>query len=109
MIPALLGILKAGGAYVPLEPSFPNARIHWILDSLQVRHLVTQRKLLPTLASAGPGATLQHVICLDRLEQEDGQEDARSHPLNASLRIWTWEHLERQPQGNLPPRARPED
>src|SRR5205085_4927116 len=34
MVPALLGILKAGGAYVPLEPSFPEARVRWILASL---------------------------------------------------------------------------
>ncbi|MDP5209824.1 non-ribosomal peptide synthetase [Microbulbifer sp. 2205BS26-8] len=31
MVVALLAILKAGGAYVPLEPSYPRARLQFIL------------------------------------------------------------------------------
>ncbi|WP_031280659.1 non-ribosomal peptide synthetase, partial [Photorhabdus temperata] len=32
MVIGLLAILKAGGAYIPLDPSYPLARLHYILD-----------------------------------------------------------------------------
>ncbi|MBW8873678.1 MAG: amino acid adenylation domain-containing protein [Acidobacteria bacterium] len=63
MIPALLGVLKAGGAYVPLEVTYPEARIEWILDRLDVRWMVTQESLLPTVRSLAAGAL--DVVCLD--------------------------------------------
>ena len=32
MIVAILGTLKAGAAYVPIAPSYPEDRIHYILE-----------------------------------------------------------------------------
>ena len=37
MVVALLGVLKAGAAYVPLDPTFPAARLAFMLDGLQAR------------------------------------------------------------------------
>ena len=65
VIPALLGILKAGAAYVPLEPSFPNARIEWILDSLSVRCVITQSIHVPTFDQINL-PSLKHLLCVDR-------------------------------------------
>jgi amino acid adenylation domain-containing protein/non-ribosomal peptide synthase protein (TIGR01720 family) len=64
MIPALLGILKAGGAYVPLETTYPEARIEWILDRLQVGWMITQTPLLSTVRKLGSTA-LRHAVCVD--------------------------------------------
>ncbi|KKE81562.1 non-ribosomal peptide synthetase, partial [Pseudoalteromonas luteoviolacea] len=40
MIIGILGILKSGGAYVPLEPSFPESRLQYMLDELQLGYVV---------------------------------------------------------------------
>src|SRR5262249_27061415 len=66
MIPALLAILKAGGTYVPLEPSWPAARVHWILSSFAIRHVLTQADKVPDLAALEPLPWLSGVLCLDR-------------------------------------------
>ena len=56
MIPSLLGILKAGGGYVPMEPTFPDARVRFILQTLNIHCLITQGAWLTklqALAQAG--------------------------------------------------------
>lgn len=63
MIPALLGILKAGGAYVPLEVTYPEARIEWILDRLDIRYVITQTSLLAAIGNLGAGSF--KTVCVD--------------------------------------------
>jgi amino acid adenylation domain-containing protein len=41
MVVAALGILKAGGAYLPLDPSYPVARLTFMLDDARVPVLIT--------------------------------------------------------------------
>ncbi len=41
----LLAILKAGGAYVPLEPTFPPARLAFVVTDADVRVILTERSL----------------------------------------------------------------
>ena len=41
MIVAALGILKAGGAYLPLDPTYPAARLAFVLQDAQVRVVVS--------------------------------------------------------------------
>lgn len=43
---ALLGVLKAGGACVPLDPSYPAARVSYILKDSQAPVLITEPGLL---------------------------------------------------------------
>ena len=56
---AMLAILKAGGAFVPLDPSYPAARLTFLLADAGVLLLVTQEKLADELPT---GAQL---VCLD--------------------------------------------
>ncbi|MEN8219116.1 MAG: AMP-binding protein, partial [Pseudomonadota bacterium] len=64
MIIGLLAILKAGGAYVPIDPSYPAARIRYMLDDSVTPLLLTQSSLKAHL----PLDELEHdcvVVCLD--------------------------------------------
>jgi amino acid adenylation domain-containing protein len=45
VVVAMLGVLKAGGAYVPLNPSYPQARLAFMVDETQIRLLLTQQRL----------------------------------------------------------------
>ncbi len=47
---AILAILKAGGAYLFLDPNYPQERLTDILHDSQVSVLITQQKLLASLA-----------------------------------------------------------
>ena len=60
MVIGLLGILKAGGAYLPLDPSYPRARIAFMLEDSEVPVLLTQQNLARDLP-----AHRAEVSCLD--------------------------------------------
>ncbi|MEM7758012.1 MAG: condensation domain-containing protein, partial [Cyanobacteria bacterium P01_A01_bin.40] len=60
MIIGMLGILKAGGAYLPLDPTYPPARLAFMLSDSQVSILLTTQKLTDQL----PQLPTQ-IICLD--------------------------------------------
>jgi amino acid adenylation domain-containing protein len=38
---AVYGIMKAGGVYVPLDPSAPAARVRYVIQDCDIRHIVT--------------------------------------------------------------------
>jgi amino acid adenylation domain-containing protein len=80
MVIALFGVLKAGGAYVPLEPTYPAARLSYMLADSQVSVLLTQEHLLATLPPQHGAA----VICLDRDLKEFDGDDAENVPCGAT-------------------------
>ncbi len=46
LIAAILGVLKAGKIYVPLDPSFPRARLTYMLEDSQAALILTNNKNL---------------------------------------------------------------
>jgi amino acid adenylation domain-containing protein len=60
MVIGLLGILKSGGAYLPMDPSYPPARLAFMLEDSQAAVLVSHQKLVADL----PFNNI-HVVCLD--------------------------------------------
>ncbi len=66
MVVAVLAVLKAGGAYVPLEGSWPADRVHYILETKGIEHLVTQASRLPFVEALPPLPELRQVVCPDR-------------------------------------------
>ncbi|MES2316844.1 MAG: amino acid adenylation domain-containing protein [Pseudomonadota bacterium] len=60
MVAALLGILKAGAAYVPLDPSYPSARLNYMLRDSRAALLLTESHLAHDLAAGLYGG-----VCLD--------------------------------------------
>ena len=45
MMVALLAILKAGGVYVPLDANYPPARLAYIIDDAQMKHLISRKEM----------------------------------------------------------------
>ena len=45
MIIAILAVLKAGGAYIPIDPTYPQDRVEYMLNSSNAKILLTQNKL----------------------------------------------------------------
>jgi amino acid adenylation domain-containing protein/FkbH-like protein len=67
MVGAILGTLLAGAAYVPLDIKYPKDRLSFTLRDAQVKVLLTQSKLLPSIPE------LQSpVCCLDSLDDLAG-------------------------------------
>ena len=56
----LLGILKAGGAYVPMDPTYPAARLAFMLEDSRAPVLVTVERLRDRVS----GSRCE-VVCLD--------------------------------------------
>ena len=85
----LLGILKAGGAYVPLDPAYPKERIAFMLEDANVKVLLTQQQLKPSLPE-------HHceILCLDSdwnsIAKENSENlDAFSTTENLAYVIYT--------------------
>ena len=61
MIVGLLGILKAGGAYIPIDPTYPAARLSYLLEDAAVPVLLSTESVLSGLPKSSP-----QIVCLDR-------------------------------------------
>ena len=53
LVVSLLAILKAGGAYLPLDPSYPQARLSFMLEDAGVKALLTHTHLRSRLPQSG--------------------------------------------------------
>lgn len=70
MVVGMLGILKAGAAYVPLDPSYPQARLDFMVADAELDLLLTQRKLAGKICAADVS-----LVCLDDAGLFTGQSD----------------------------------
>jgi amino acid adenylation domain-containing protein/non-ribosomal peptide synthase protein (TIGR01720 family) len=80
MMVGLLGILKAGGAYLPLDPSYPSARLAFMLEDSGVSVLITREELQARLPDHRA-----RVVCLDRDQAEIETESKRNLAGHADL------------------------
>ncbi|HKV08641.1 MAG TPA: amino acid adenylation domain-containing protein, partial [Thermoanaerobaculia bacterium] len=84
MIVGLLAILEAGGAWVPLDPSYPAARLEFMLGDSKAPVLLIQDHLRGRLEASGV-----EVVLL----AEDGSGEARNlpdpHPESAAYVLYT--------------------
>jgi amino acid adenylation domain-containing protein len=71
----LLGVLKAGGAFIPMDPTYPRARLAFMLQDSRAPILLTVERLRERMP---PGAS--QVVCLDSALEADAGDvgDLRS-------------------------------
>jgi non-ribosomal peptide synthetase component F len=53
---AIYGALKAGGVFVPLDPFMPAARLAFILEDCDIRHVVTSDRMTKPLSELPSGS-----------------------------------------------------
>ncbi|MDY8021009.1 non-ribosomal peptide synthetase [Paenibacillus polymyxa] len=78
MVIGILGTLKAGGAYLPIDPSYPEERIHYMLEDSGASMLLTQKHLRDKLAYHGPIMDLDG----ESLQQKEQDGSANPQPVN---------------------------
>jgi amino acid adenylation domain-containing protein/non-ribosomal peptide synthase protein (TIGR01720 family) len=101
MVETLLGITKSGAAYLPLETSYPEERVRWILDRMNVRIAVLGNATLGSIAGLAPELPeLRHLICL---------EEHPAAPLPPRVTLWEPGHLASCPVSRPARHAGPED
>jgi amino acid adenylation domain-containing protein len=49
LVVTLIAIMKCGAAYLPLDPSYPSARLEFMLDDSDTKCLITSKNLLSSL------------------------------------------------------------
>ncbi|HEY5029379.1 MAG TPA: amino acid adenylation domain-containing protein, partial [Candidatus Angelobacter sp.] len=80
MVVGLLGVLKAGAAYVPLDPDYPRERLSYMLESSQVKVLVTQEGQRQQLPPYGG-----QVLELDGAEEQRRIAEQKKETLDVEL------------------------
>ena len=71
MIIGVMGILKAGGTYIPLETYLPEKRLAFIIDSLQVKYVLTTATQLDKINNLETEElSLETIACLDEYHQK---------------------------------------
>ncbi len=79
MVAGVLGILLAGAAYVPLDPSYPSARLAYLLDDARPRVLLAHRAAasqLPPLPSGTSLLWLDDLLASSPLDVVSPPEDS---------------------------------
>jgi amino acid adenylation domain-containing protein len=89
MVIGILGILKAGGAYVPIDPSYPEARVAYMLGDAGVEIVLAQKQLEHLLKAA-----TTEIVCLDadwsRIARESADRpENRARSGNLAYMIYT--------------------
>ena len=94
VVVGFLGIWKAGAAYLPLEPSYPDARLSFLLaDALEDASspvVVTEKALESRLAGLVPDGTRQILLDVDAPEVAlDIEPDWKPSPEDLAYLIYT--------------------
>ena len=82
MIIAVLGVLKAGCAYLPMDPSYPQARLKYMVEDSRAAMVLLQEKLSPAFDEIDGNKCF-----LDSLEMQAmlAQETAENPDVNISM------------------------
>ncbi len=67
MLIGVLAIMKSGGAYLPLDPSYPKARLAYMIEDSGVRWILTQKMTQKHLTEhfSVEQSSVEQLICLD--------------------------------------------
>ncbi|MES2936776.1 MAG: non-ribosomal peptide synthase/polyketide synthase [Pseudomonadota bacterium] len=84
MVVGMLGALKSGCAYVPLDPSYPTARLRFMLEDAQVGCLVADGRTLALARELAAGLPARDGQPL-RIVDIDGLAPRADHPTRAQV------------------------
>lgn len=89
MIKSIIGIMKAGCVYVPIDTSYPEERIHHIIDDAKIDIIISEEKYVNKLSQLE-----KDVICFDCEESVFQSYSIESpkvklDPLNLAYSIYT--------------------
>ena len=89
ILAAMLGVLKAGKFYVPLDPTYPPARLDYLVHDAQTSLLITNTANLPLAAALAQEK--RQIINVDTLSPHLATEDPRlsSGPDQLALLLYT--------------------
>lgn len=79
MLIGMFAILKAGGAYVPIDPSYPQERIHLMLEDSNAAVLLTTKSLKKQLPLEKLNNTAQVVFLDEPIWTEQPTENLKSN------------------------------
>jgi amino acid adenylation domain-containing protein len=85
MVMALLAILKAGGAYLPLDPSYPKARLEFMIADAGMRVILTHKRL----ATGAHSAKCLHVDAEAHSDEDDGNLPEKTRAEDLAYIIYT--------------------
>jgi acyl-coenzyme A synthetase/AMP-(fatty) acid ligase len=54
LVTGMLGIMKSGNAFVPVNPVFPDERVHFILNDLNIKVILTDKANLSRAQQIAP-------------------------------------------------------
>ena len=101
LLVALMGILKSGNAFVPLNPTYPNERIHFIINDCKINVLLTDKATYEKGNQiAGNNPIITHHLCLDGVN-DNLKAEVTGEPLITSedaSRLLKEKDSNRQPQ-----------
>jgi len=82
LVVSVLAVLKTGSAYVPLDPSYPKARLSFMLEDTQMPVLLSQRKIAENLS---PGST--RVVLIDQIKSYIDSYSSTKNNIETSLTV----------------------
>lgn len=76
-IVALISIFRVGAVYLPLDPSYPSARLRFMIEDAKISVLITKRELLGIV-----GGQCSNTICIDAdFEEINRQHESKLDPV----------------------------
>lgn len=86
MIASILAVLKTGAMYVPAEPSFPTARIHYMMDEAKVDFILTEMQYTAKLE---PYKQIYSDCSICNADPESGTRIYKQHPDDLAYVLYT--------------------
>ncbi len=92
LVVSLLAVLKAGGTYVPLDPTYPEARLAFMLADSQANLVLTQPQLRSQLPTSTQG--VPSLVCLEEVREQIKVQPVTNlapslHPEQSAYLIYT--------------------
>ncbi|MDT5269206.1 MAG: hypothetical protein QOH49_1392 [Acidobacteriota bacterium] len=89
MVVALLGVLKAGGAYVPVDPSYPRARVEYILEDAKPAAVLTTEASADSVRDSGVQTVLLDCGSEEFAANSNARLESEVSPHNLAYVIYT--------------------